>query len=763
MITNSETHLSEALMQKLLQGDSEDAATEHLEHCSKCRGAMEAMAAAPQLWQKVAELSSAPHLTPCSLEPWTESGSPSEDADDFITELSFRDLLDEPSHPDWLGSLGGYDVEKEIGRGGMGVVFKAYDRELNRILAIKVLAPWLAQNGAARQRFAREARAAAAVIHSNVVPIYGISSSEKTPYLVMPYVAGPSLQRLVDEHGPLEEKEIVRIALQVSGALGAAHAQGLVHRDIKPANILVESDINRVLVTDFGLARAVDDASATQSGFFAGTPNYMSPEQALGRRVDSRSDLFSLGSVIYFMATGRLPFRADSPISVLHRITHDQPKDVRGINCDISQTLSRIILTLHEKDVEDRLQTVGELHQLLERYLAYLHQPDISQPPVIPCRTSEPEQEKDLQPTRKRTRTAFVSLAASALTALGLAMGVGWLPLPGWLPLEASTAQAQAPNQLPVEGADPESGDSAPQEPQSPNDAPGELGSGSNSGGSSSGGSSSGGSSSGASVSDRSEVWPELIADEGIPGTFVTVEKEYADQQIDGYTLYLPTSFSEETGPHPVIIFLHGGLLVGGEVSRVNGWGIPLEVKKHREEASQLATYLSDTFIIACPHLVRGEFYQNASAIREIINEILAKYKADASRVYLTGLSRGGSGTWGLASKMPDVFAAAAPIGGRTNGIGDIAPLSRTSLWIAHNSRDDVTPYEPVANIALKLEEMDNGLFHRIDLAGDPDLSELKQPRVFTFRDTTNHNAWTEVYKSPHFYRWLLKQSLSPE
>ena len=733
---------------------------------------MEAMAASPELWQRVTELSSPTVLAPTSPVRRTE---PVDLQTDDSTEPSLESLLDAPSHPDWLGSLGGYDVEREIGRGGMGVVFKAYDRELNRVLAIKVLAPWLAQNGTARQRFAREARAAAAVIHPNVVAIYGISSTAKTPYIVMPYVAGPSLQRLVDEHGPLDEKEIVRIALQVSGALGAAHAQGLVHRDIKPANILVEEGVNRVLVTDFGLARAVDDASATQSGYFVGTPNYMSPEQALGRRVDSRSDLFSLGSVLYFMATGRMPFRADSPISVLNRINNDQPTGVRTINCDISRTLSQIILTLHEKEVEQRFQTAGELHQLLERYLAYLHQPDLSQPPTVPSRQPKveprsPELKQEPQLPKKastRIRTITLSVAASTLATLGLAMGLGWLPLPDWhwLPSMPLTAQAETPAPPNDDSTDAGDGNAASDAPSAPGDGSGELDSGSGSSSSGSGGSGSSGSSSGGSgsssgaVSDQSESWPEVIAEHGIPGTFVTIEKEYPEQNIDGYTLYLPTSFTEEAGPYPVVMFLHGGLLVGGKVSRVNVWDIPLEVKKHQDKDSPLSTYLCDTFIIACPHLMEGEFYQNESAIQEIIDELREEYRADTSRVYLTGLSRGGSGTWGLASRMPGTFAAAAPIGGRVNGIQSMDDLSAIPLWIAHNRRDNVIAYQPVAKIASQLEESVDHPFHHIDLANGLDVEDLRHPLLFTSRDTEDHNAWTELYTNPLFYQWLLEQS----
>src|SRR5262249_23305682 len=156
-----------------------------------------------------------------------------------------------------------------------------------------------AVNPAARRRFAREAKAAAAVVHDNVVPIHHVDTASGLPYLVMQYVPGPSLQQRLDASGPLELEEILRIGMQTAEGLAAAHAQGIVHRDVKPANILLENGVERVRLTDFGLARTVDDATQTQSGLLAGTPAYMAPEQARGEALDHRADLFSLGSVLY--------------------------------------------------------------------------------------------------------------------------------------------------------------------------------------------------------------------------------------------------------------------------------------------------------------------------------------------------------------------------------------------------------------------------------------------------------------------------------
>jgi serine/threonine protein kinase len=175
----------------------------------------------------------------------------------------------------------------------MGVVLKAHDPRLNRVVAIKVLSPALASNAAARKRFLREAQAAAAVTHDHVVAIYAIDEAKHLPYLVMEFVAGQSLQQKIDAHGPLAVQEIVRIGRQIAAGLAAAHTQGLIHRDIKPANILLENGVERVKITDFGLARAVGDVGVTQTGLLAGTPQYMSPEQAHGERVDAVSRRFA--------------------------------------------------------------------------------------------------------------------------------------------------------------------------------------------------------------------------------------------------------------------------------------------------------------------------------------------------------------------------------------------------------------------------------------------------------------------------------------
>ncbi len=200
-----------------------------------------------------------------------------------------------------------YSRSDRQGRHGRGPAHR--DTRLERIVALKVLAAPFAASGAARQRFAREARAAAAVRDEHVIDIHAVRDDAPVPYLVMEFVAGCTLEGLLRHGGPLEVKQILRIGVQVASGLAAAHQHGLIHRDVKPANILLENGVQRVKLTDFGLARAADDVTMTQSGIIAGTPLYMAPEQAAGEPIDARADLFSLGSVLYELCTGRPAFR----------------------------------------------------------------------------------------------------------------------------------------------------------------------------------------------------------------------------------------------------------------------------------------------------------------------------------------------------------------------------------------------------------------------------------------------------------------------
>src|SRR5579863_7461177 len=239
-------------------------------------------------------------------------------------------FLDPPTRPDSLGRIGHYEVLQVLGHGGFGIVFRAFDDVLHRVVAVKVLSPQMAATSPARKRFLREARSSAQVRHENVVQVYEVGE-QPLPYIAMEFIPGETLQQRLDRIGPIDVPEVVRIGRQIAEGLAAAHANDLVHRDIKPANILLEGGGQRVKITDFGLARAADDASISQSGLVAGTPMYMAPEQARGATLDQRADLFSLGSVLYVMTAGRPPFRANGTLAVLKRVAEDDPRPIREV------------------------------------------------------------------------------------------------------------------------------------------------------------------------------------------------------------------------------------------------------------------------------------------------------------------------------------------------------------------------------------------------------------------------------------------------
>jgi serine/threonine protein kinase len=293
------------------------------------------------------------------------------------------DFLEPCDIPGRVGKIGSYQVIDVIGRGGMGIVLRAHEPKLNRTVAVKVMYAQFAANPTARKRFVREAQAAAAVTHPNVVTIHAVEETEKTPYLVMECIDALSLETKIGACGHLELKEILRIGVQIAAGLAAAHSHGLVHRDIKPSNILLENGVERVRITDFGLARAVDDVGMTRPGEVAGTPEFMSPEQAQGKPVDLRSDLFSLGSVLYAMCTGRSPFRAQGTMAVLRQVCDDVPRPIREVNPDVPEELVAIIDRLLAKNADERFQTAEEVSDLLMRYLAHLQDPT-SNPPLEP-------------------------------------------------------------------------------------------------------------------------------------------------------------------------------------------------------------------------------------------------------------------------------------------------------------------------------------------------------------------------------------------
>ena len=260
----------------------------------------------------------------------------------------------------------GYEIVGSPKSGGMATVYKAYQPALGRHVAIKVLSPTLMSDPSFVHRFHEEARRTASLEHPNIVPIYDIGEANGSIFIAMRYIDGESLQELLERGPVLPLSRVVRIISQVADALDYAHGRGIIHRDVKPANIMVEAG-DRATLTDFGIARVVGGTRLTQLGSVVGTPEYLSPEQAVGQEIDGRSDLYSLGIVLYEMVAGRTPFRAETPVAVIHAHIYTPPPPPMQYNSRIPPALAAVILKTIAKDRDQRYQTGQELAQALYR------------------------------------------------------------------------------------------------------------------------------------------------------------------------------------------------------------------------------------------------------------------------------------------------------------------------------------------------------------------------------------------------------------
>ena len=263
-----------------------------------------------------------------------------------------------------------YELDREIGRGGMGIVYLARDRRLKRQVAVKLLPPELAFRSEIRSRFLREAETAAQLSHPNIVPIYAVDEREGLVFFVMAYVRGDNLAKRLHDQGPMDVKETRRILCEVSNALAYAHSRNVVHRDIKPDNILLDAETGRAMVTDFGIARALSEggeARLTATGIAIGTPAYMSPEQAAGdREIDGRTDLYSLGILGYQMLVGEPPFTGGSTPALLVKHISERPVPIDQRRAGVPTDLSRAVMMLLEKDPANRFQSASSLVTALE-------------------------------------------------------------------------------------------------------------------------------------------------------------------------------------------------------------------------------------------------------------------------------------------------------------------------------------------------------------------------------------------------------------
>ncbi|MCE9530097.1 MAG: serine/threonine protein kinase [Planctomycetes bacterium] len=431
-------------LKRLIDGSlstgEQESITAHLDCCENCQQSIEQIAAGGSglldcakgcgkirpdgtsaYWPAVKQLereifhSTASTSAPVTPSPSQMAVTRTEGSDGKAEKPAF-DFLDPAEEPGTLGKLGRFHVVSSIGQGGMGMVLRAMDVCLQRQVALKVLDPQLAKNDLARNRFIREARAAASITHENVVAVHHVEHHrDEIPFLVMRLVEGESLQDLLDKRGgPLAIRDVVDIGRQVAAGLAAAHEKTLIHRDIKPANILIEKGTGKVLLTDFGLARAMEDVKLTQSGFVAGTPLYMSPEQARGETLDNRSDLFSLGSLLYAMCTGNPPFQGSSAFVVLRAVTEGRHRPVQEINPNVPDDLAAIIDHLLAKKPENRIQSAAEVADLLGQLSTRLPVEKFASTPVKRPTRSFPR----LQLGGWRRYVAWAGLVVIGLNAL---------------------------------------------------------------------------------------------------------------------------------------------------------------------------------------------------------------------------------------------------------------------------------------------------------------------------------------------------------
>ncbi len=397
---------------------------EHLADCRTCQNLlMEVAGGLKVLGTVTAMLSSSTEMSIWSEKQLSHvvsrSGERSEEysVPSHLVDLSVLGPTDDPAS---MGRIGNYEIQGIIGSGGMGIVFRAIDSALSRNVALKILDPGLASVAAARKRFAMEARAMAAISHEHVVPVFTVDVHRGLPYFAMEYVPGGTLESRIRKHGPLDVLSVLRVARQIALALSAAHECGLVHRDIKPANILLDRGVERVRVADFGLARVNSDASHTCSGFIAGTPQFMAPEQVRGETCTAQSDLFSLGTVMYAMCTGHSPFRSESIYGSMQRIVHDEPRSICEQVPLIPDWLERFILKLLSKQPSERFPDAATVATLLEQEIAHFENPAQNSKPA------RMEYGLELASTATRWKVVVYTIAAVVVVA---SLGI-WLVWP---------------------------------------------------------------------------------------------------------------------------------------------------------------------------------------------------------------------------------------------------------------------------------------------------------------------------------------------
>jgi serine/threonine protein kinase len=393
---------------------------EHLDRCPTCRERIDRLHAAervipdqPASWRSPPS-SAALDRAIASLRAAAPPALPSSiGAADY--SLPFLRPI---SREGYLGRLGNYDVRRIIGRGGMGIVLEAEDPRLKRTVAIKIISPWAALDEESRSRFLREAQAAAAVTHENVVAIHSVEEVDDLQFLVLEHVSGESLDTRLRRAGAMPLPDVIRLGAELARGLAAAHVKCLIHRDIKPANILLVEDTQRAKIADFGLAKMGGADALTISGTLLGTPEFMSPEQAQGEEPDERSDLFSLAAVLYVAATGVSPFRGATLLETLDNVRRCQPRPLRELDASLPDWFCDLIHRLLAKDPQRRIGWASAVATLFEDASAAKtlvdFRPDQATARIPPLSAVRPKQQ--------RTWIA----AAAALVVAGLFALLAW-------------------------------------------------------------------------------------------------------------------------------------------------------------------------------------------------------------------------------------------------------------------------------------------------------------------------------------------------
>jgi len=415
----------EAFSSGCLTEDDADAIAAHLSHCSRCVAALEQLSPSDTLIDafRAQTLQNLPLSNGDRIQQIIQAAKQLYDSSNQSAAYSAKKRV--PAYEiDALQQLGEFRIVKLLGQGGMGAVFEAEDLQLQRRVAVKALLPQHAANPQARARFLREARSIARLEHENIVPVLLIGEDKGVPYFVMPLLAGESLESKRRRQGKLNLHEILRIGIAVADGLEASHRRGIVHRDVKPENVWLESKGSRPLpdfqvkILDFGLAyNEQQDIHLTQEGMLIGTPAYMAPEQANGLPADVRSDFFSLGTVLYVLASGKLPFAGPNAITTLRAVAQ-QPAQPLGELCpDLPKALVAVIEKLHAKDPAQRFAAAADVAVELRRIAAGAFLP-------LPDRAGEGSRTVETRDDAQRVRYSRRKLASAFLVIVLIGLGV---------------------------------------------------------------------------------------------------------------------------------------------------------------------------------------------------------------------------------------------------------------------------------------------------------------------------------------------------